>query len=143
MNTTRRCSSCKLYRKIELFQKPLSNALFNTCENCRIKKRNNYHRQKSRHLKDLTTEDDHLSPVTTSYNDLSMIQKGISIVTPRSNVLGVFASIKTTDDKMSFLPILTFPRSTWVRSSVPVALRDVFVARALFHYTLCNPHRSL
>ena len=100
--------------------------------------------QKSRHMKDLTMEDDHLSPVTTCCNDLSMIQHGVSIVTPtRSNVLEVVASMKTTDDEMSFLPISTFPRSTWVRSSVPVALRDVFVARALFHYTLCNPHRSL
>lgn len=95
-------------------------------------------------LKDFTPEDEHFfSPVTTSYNDLSMIQKDVTIVTPAENdVLDVLASVKTTDDKMS-LKISTLPHSTWVRSPFPVALRDVFVARALFHYTLCNPHRSL
>ena len=47
MEKTKRCSSCKLNRKIELFQKPMSTLLFNTCENCRLKKKNNYHRMRN------------------------------------------------------------------------------------------------
>lgn len=140
MSTTKRCSSCKLYRRIELFQKPLSNSLFNTCENCRIKKKNNYHRQKLRQsLKDMSC--DQLvtsSPVTTSYTPVSLIKTEDTAerTFPTNTPVSIERMAPVESVPSSAEPL---PKSTWICSSYPPALH-VIVAKALFHYTLYNPN---
>ena len=152
MEKTKRCSSCKLNRRIELFQKPMSTLLFNTCENCRLKKKNNYHRQKlKRTSKDLRTLPSELaslpSRAVASSTSMNVGLAPFSVIRYESSNWsscrknGGFSQASPTSTLKADAQFLGFPSSQWIDApSSADSVCPVFVAKALFHYTLCNVH---
>lgn len=149
MNQTKRCSSCKLYRKVELFKRPSLDGLFNTCVNCREKKKNNYHRlflfrladvvgQKLRNSSKHCPEDSSsCSPVSVVFPESSSSQENAGSRTHFSKSESNMP-IKEDDHLPSCTLLSMFPSSTWVCCSASSTPADTCQATVLFHYTLYN-----
>ena len=142
MNGKKRCSSCKLVRRIEYFQKPMSLFLFNTCRNCRLKKKRNYRKRKDRRHDSASLSTESSGSLLDPFDSHEFYCTGearthfpASAEVPDPGSKSCFSSAIYSQTELC-------PTSKWIVKEEMSMDSSSVVAKAVYHFTLFNVPRA-